>query len=197
MNKSTFKNWSKKFVGIETIIKEIGNGKITRGLIRKIISISVEKINQDLLATVFKGSYYVEMAEYENEPDYRTYQTPHLYIVWSNNTIEESGRIRAVSHIIPWNGSEYEYENDHDRVRALPIASHFIGKYDVKHIILVWEYGDETICGQRLTRKHNRWNIDKLKIIVFNPSEDFDLCFLSHKIIESLNEGSYQKFFNL
>ena len=172
MNKSTFKYWSKEFRGIATAIKKVGNGKITRGLIRKITSITVERIDQKLLNAIFNESYNTEIAEYVDEPDYTTYQVPHLYIVCLNDWIEKSNRIGVKHCIIPQEGSNYEGENDHE---ALPIASHFIERNDVKHVILVWESGHRYIHG---------WEIDGLKIIVYKPSKDFDLFSVSHEIME-------------
>lgn len=183
MNKSTFKNWSKEFRGIATAIKKVGNGKITRGLIRKITSITVERIDQKLLNAIFNESYDTEIAEYVDEPDHTTYQVPHFYIIWLNGWIEKSDRIGVEHCIIPQEGSNYEYENDHEAIKVLPVASHFIERNDVKHVILVWESGHRYIHG---------WEIDGLKIIVYKPSKDFDLSSVSHEIMEIFKKKGSQ-----
>lgn len=176
MNKSTFKNWSKEFHGIATAIKKTGNGKITRRVIKRITSITVERIDRRLLATIFNESYDTEMAKYVDEPDYTTYQVPHLYIVWSNDWIEKSDRIGVKHCIISREGSNYEYSNDHEIINALPVASHFVERDDVKHVILVRESGhDECFYG---------WQIDELEIIVFKPSKEFILSSVSREIIK-------------
>lgn len=183
MNTSTFTRWNREFRGIATAVKKAGGNKITRELVEKIVSISVERIDRHLLATILEAQYQIE---HTDDSEYIKFRAPRLYIVWSDGQIEKSGRIlesEAHSRWDSWSGeliSSSPWQEDIiSQAKAKPIASHFVERDDVIHIILITESGSYKIGSVRDVVD----DVDDLVITVYKPSKDFNLKSVALEIM--------------
>lgn len=190
MRASTFISWTKEFRGVATAVKKAGSNKITRELLKKIASISVERIDRRLLATILEETYHNEFRDEFKEATY--YMVPCLYIVWSDGRIERSDRILISEARSIYDSGELIYsgpwqEDIISQAKAKPIASYFTNRDDVKHLILLVKNGSSGYDGE-----DNFEEVDDIKIIVYKPQKDFDLKSVAREIMTVFAKGGEQ-----
>lgn len=173
MDMKRFSLWTREFLGIATAVKKVDGNNITAELVEKIRSITVKRIDQYLLSTVLENQYNHERDSDDDFSELITFRVSHLYIVWKDGYIEKSDKYlvsRATSSLA------LAYQ-DEPSTRTGPIASHFINRDDMSHIVLLIESG---VCSDF---NGEVGNINNIVITIYKPPKNFGLRPVARDIV--------------
>jgi len=181
MDRRTFRKWASEFRGVAAAVKKAGGGKITSQLIEAVVSISVERVDRLLLSAILQESNNISREE-GIPGEELTCHSPLLLIVWSDNRIERSDRFGISWHYSTFDSWTKELVgniSEDDQDRALPIASHFTERDNLKHIVLAWIEGGN---------HGDVWAVSKITIVVYKPPKDSSLQDMAKELMEEFDE---------
>ena len=174
MDMKRFSRWTREFPGIATAVKKVDGNNITAEMVEKIEPITVRRTDEYLLSTVLEDQYNHERDPDDDFSELITFRVSHLYIVWMDGYIEKSDK-----YLVSRTTSSLAFVNqDEPSTRIGPIASHFIDRDDISHIVLLIESG---VCSD-----FNRevGNINNIVVTIYKPPKNFSLRLVARNIVE-------------
>lgn len=166
MDVSTFQRWTREFKGIATATKEAGDGRITVALVRALQSITVQRVDRDMLRQ------YCERGEEDWVNETRTSRQSWRFIramcvVWANG---------CVSHF--WPGPFLLI--DENPAKENYFCHKFLERADVDHVVVI-ELG-VTFSGEH--QENVEYNT--FRLTVYKPPRDCSLDQMTKEVFESL-----------